>query len=92
MTLDGESRILRRHPLAIVFDMNQLLAAEFHGDRDTTGTGINRILDQLLDDRGGTLDDLAGGNLIREIRRQLVNLAHALKSSVCGGRSPASRR
>ena len=29
-----------------------------------------RVLDQLLDDRGRALDDLAGGDLVREMRRQ----------------------
>ena len=36
-----------------------------------------RVLDQLLDDRGRPLDDLAGGDLVGEIGGQARDLAHA---------------
>ena len=35
--------------------------------------GVERVLDELLDDRGRALDDLAGGDLVREIRREPVD-------------------
>src|SRR5258705_12617069 len=92
MTLDRQSRILRRHPLAIVFDMNQLLAAELHGDRDAMRAGVNRILDQLFDDGGGPLDDLAGGNLVRGIGRELMNLAHDASNATLAAEQPEHRR
>ena len=38
---------------------------------------VEGVLDQLLDDRGGTLDDLAGGDLVREMRGQAVDAADA---------------
>ena len=65
------------HPLAVVFDADELLAAELDGDGDAARAGVERVLDQLLDDRGRTLDDLAGGDLVGEVRRQAMNLAHA---------------
>jgi hypothetical protein len=34
------------------------------GDLDPGRAGIERILDQLLDDTGGTFDHLAGGDLV----------------------------
>ena len=40
MALDGQPRILRLHPLAIVLDANQLLAAELDGDGDAPRAGI----------------------------------------------------
>jgi len=43
-------------------------------NRDAARAGIDRVLDQLLDDRGGTLDDFAGGDLIREIRGKTGDL------------------
>ena len=63
--LDGQSRILRLHPFAIVVNSDQFLAAELNDDRQPPRTGIDGVLDQLLDDGGRPLDDFAGGNLIR---------------------------
>ena len=76
MTLEREPRVLRLHPLAVVVDANQLLAAEFDGHRDASRARVERVLDQLLDDRCRPFDDLAGRNLIREVRRQKVNPRH----------------
>ena len=39
--------------------------------------GVERVLDQLLDDRGGTLDDFAGGDLIGEMKREPVDPGHS---------------
>ena len=41
--------------------------------RDAAGAGVDRVLDQLLDDRGRPLDDLAGGDLVGEVRGQPVD-------------------
>ena len=35
--------------------------------------GVERVLDQLLDDRGRPLDDLAGGDLIGKVEREAVD-------------------
>ena len=94
MTLDRQARVLRLHPLAIVVDAHLLLAAELDVNRDARGAGVDGVLDELLDDRGGTFDDFAGGDLIGEVGGQPVDLAHARSS---GGRRkrgaarPASR-
>ena len=40
--------------------------------------GVERVLDELLDDRRGTLDHLAGGNLVREMWRQEVDASHGI--------------
>ena len=58
------------HPFAIVLDADLLLAAELDVNRDAAGTGVDRVLDELLDDRGRALDDLAGGDLVREVGRR----------------------
>ena len=65
----------RLHPLAIVLDANQLLAAELDGDRDATRAGVERVLDQLLDDRRRPLDDFAGGDLVGEVQREAGEFA-----------------
>ena len=73
VALDREPRILRVHPLAIVLDAQRLLAPELDGDRNAPRAGIERVLDQLLDDRRRALDDLAGGDLIGEVGREAVD-------------------
>ena len=77
MTFDGKLRVFWRHPHPVVFHNDQFFPAEVDGDGDAGGTGIERILDELLDDRGWTLHDLAGGNLVREIRRKAVDAIHS---------------
>jgi hypothetical protein len=67
--LDGQSRILRCHPLTIVLDLDQPLPAKFDRDGEAPRTGINRVLHQLLDHGRRPLDDLTRRNLIGEIGR-----------------------
>ena len=67
--LDRQPRVLRLHPFAVVLDADLLLAAELDVDREPRRAGVDRVLDQLLDDRGRPLDDLAGGDLVGEIGR-----------------------
>ena len=70
--LDRQPRVLRLHPLAVVLDADLLLAAELDVNREAARAGVDRVLDQLLDDRGGPLDDLAGGDLVGEVGGQAV--------------------
>ena len=70
VALDRQPRIVRLHPLAVVLDADLLLAAELDVDRQPAGAGVDRVLDQFLDDRGGPLDDLAGGDLVGEVGGQ----------------------
>ena len=56
---------------------DQLLAAELDGDRDARGAGVDGVLDELLDDRRRPLDDLAGGDLVGQLRRQPMNAVHS---------------
>jgi hypothetical protein len=76
VTLQRQPRIVRLHPLAVVFHPDQALATELRGDHDTARPGVETVLDQLLHHRCRPLDHLASGNLIREISRQSVNLRH----------------
>src|SRR5271166_3857512 len=59
MALDGEVEIFRGHAAAIVDDANEPPAAQFDRDVDAAGARVERILDELLDDGGRPLDDLA---------------------------------
>ena len=69
MPLDRESRIVGVHPFRIVLNTDQSLAAELHRDGDPARPRIERVLDELLHDRGGPLDDFARGNLVGEVGR-----------------------
>ncbi len=73
----ASTRVFGRHAFAVVFDGDELLAAEIHRDGDAARAGVKRVLDQLFDDRCRTLHDLAGGNLIGQRRRQPTNAAHS---------------
>ncbi len=77
MALERELRVRARHPLAVVFDRHQLLAAEIDDDGDPRGAGVDGVLDELLDDGGGTLDDFAGGDLVGEVGRQPMDAIHS---------------
>ena len=74
--LERQSRVLRRHPLAIVLDADEPLAAELGGDGDAPRARVEAVLDQLLDNGGRALDHLSGRDLIRQPRWQLVNACH----------------
>ena len=67
---DRQARVLRHHPVAVVFHANQLLATELDGDGDAAGIRVERVLDELFNDRRGPLNDLARRDLVREVQRQ----------------------
>src|SRR5258706_8342195 len=74
VTLDRETRILRPHTLAIVFNPHLLLATKLYMNRKAPGAGVDRIFHEFLDDRGRALNDLPSGNLIRELGREPLDL------------------
>ena len=79
LALDRQAR-RRVHP-SIVLDAHELLAAELDMDGEPALRRRRSHFDQLLD-RGRTLDDLAGGDLVRKIGRESVDFAHRAR----GGR------
>jgi hypothetical protein len=70
MPFDGQGQILGRHADAIVGNDDEAGAALAQRDIDASGTGIDGILDQLLDRRRRTLHHLAGGDAVDESLRQ----------------------
>ena len=64
-------------PIAVVFDPNEPLAAQLDVDLDAPRARVDRVFDELFDDRRRTLDDLAGGDLVGEIGGKKVDDAHA---------------
>jgi hypothetical protein len=64
MALEGQAGIGDRHAAAVVDHLDAGAAGIDDDDIDGLGAGIDGILHQFLDDRGGALDDLAGGYLV----------------------------
>ena len=88
VALDRAPGIFRLHPLDIGFDVNQLLATKLDGNGDAPRARIDRVLDELLDDRRRALDDLAGGNLVGEVAWKHVNSRH-VRATPCAETAPA---
>ena len=76
VTLERQPRILRAHPIAVVLDAHEPLAAQLDVDLDAARAGVDGVFDELFDDRRRTLDNLAGGDLIGEVGGQEVDDAH----------------
>ena len=79
MPLNRQAGVLGLHPFAVVFDPDQLLAAELYDDNDPPGAGVDRVLDQLLDHRCRALDHFAGGDLVGQVGWQNVNAPHQIQ-------------
>ena len=64
VALESQTCIRLAHPRTVVDDL-QARAASIHSDDvDASCTGIHSVLYQLLDDRSGTLNDLASSYLV----------------------------
>ena len=63
MPADRQGQIRGRDAAAVVDDFDQLDSATADRDADPGRAGIERVFDQLLDDRNRPLDDLSGGDL-----------------------------
>ena len=76
VTQEGDARVLRGHAAAVVrhADIGRAAAAKFH--RDILRAGVEGVLHQLLDNGGGTLHDLAGGDHISHVRVENIDNSH----------------
>jgi hypothetical protein len=80
--------VLAVHARAVILNLDHALAAVDELDADLRGPGVERVLDELLDDRNGAFDDLAGGDLLGHAVRQEMDLPHPMTSpSVRRGRT-----
>ena len=62
VALEGQGQLRRRHAAAVVAHQQQLQPRPLHRHLDAAGAGVAGVLQQLLDDGGGALDHLAGGD------------------------------
>ena len=73
---EGDARVLGRHAAAIVRDADERRAAALYFDGDGLCTGVKGVFHQLLDDGGGTLDDLARGDHIGNVWGEYIYNGH----------------
>jgi hypothetical protein len=73
VALQRDRQLIRRDPIAVVSDFDQFEPATTDRDRDPPRVGVDRVLDQFFDDRGGALDDLASGDLADRIWSKEMN-------------------
>jgi len=71
MARHRQHQFIARETNAIVADADQAYPTLLQIDIQAHGTGIERILDQLLDHRGRAFDHLTGSNLVDQYFRQL---------------------
>ena len=72
----GQRQLVGRDAAAVVDDADQLAAALLHRHVDPRRAGVERVLDQLLDDARRPLDHLARGDLVDDARRELADRGH----------------
>ena len=88
VALESQERIVVAHAVALVYHADHALAAGFNFDAHAFRAGIERVFEQLLDDGGGPLDNLARGDFVGDSFGKDADAAHACCS--LGGRSFSS--
>ena len=77
VALEGEQRVVVGHAVAIVDDADHALAAGFDFDANRVRAGIERVFEQLFDDRRRALDDFARRDAVGDSFRQDADATHA---------------
>src|SRR5262249_464643 len=75
MTPEASQSVFGNHALAIIGDANQPSSAFFDLDGNARGSGVERVLEHLFDDRRWTLYNLTGGNSIGDVVRENIDFA-----------------
>ena len=75
---EGDARVLGGHALAVVLDSYIGRAAVADLDGNAVGACVKGVLHELLDDGGGALHHLAGGDHIRHVRGEDVDFGHSI--------------
>ncbi len=73
MSRQGQRQFILVDAAAVVTHPDALPAALLDIDLDAAGTGIQAVLQQFLDHGRRPLDDLAGGDLVDQLRGQYLN-------------------
>ena len=76
MALEGQHGVVAAHAVAVVAHADELAPARLDLDADARGTGVQRVLQQLLHHGGGALHHLAGGDLVCDLGGEYTDAAH----------------
>ena len=76
VAVEGEQGVVAPHPRAVVGDDDPPLAAGLQLDPHRGGAGVEGVLHQLLDHRGGALHHLAGGDLADQVVGEEADAGH----------------
>ena len=76
VALEAEERVVLAHAAAVVGDGDEAAPARADLHVDLRRAGIERVFEQLLEDRGGALDDLARRDLVGDVLGQEVDAVH----------------
>ena len=66
----GHLRVFPRHAAAVIGDRYEFASAFHNFDANTPGAGVQGVLDELLDHRGGALHHFARGYLVGHVFRE----------------------
>ena len=76
MSLECQQRIIPHHADAVIDNPDQLPPAAFYLNLDASGLGVKRVFQQLFHHRRGAVNDLARGNLVRDLVGEYVYATH----------------
>ncbi len=90
--LEAEEGIFGVHAATIVDDADEGMSTALDGNLDAGSACVEAVLDKFLDDGGGALDDLAGGDAVADLLGEDPDDAHSLAGGMrlSGGAEPSS--
>src|SRR6185369_4078118 len=78
MAFEAKQGVVAAHTEAVVHDPDEAAAAGLDVDGDAGRLGVEGVLDQFLDDAGGTFHHFARRDLISDVIGQQTNAVHVL--------------
>ena len=88
MPLKAKQRVLPIHAAAVITHHDQTGASAGIVDPDPRSSGIQAILDEFLDQRSGSLDDLPGRDLTGHDIGKETDFAHFVRKRAALARQP----
>ena len=67
MPLEGQQGIVTHHAAAVIDHVDELFAAAFNLDLDARRSGVERVFQQLFQDRSRTLHHLARSDFVGNV-------------------------
>ena len=73
------ARVKGRHAAAVVLNGDKFASALGDGYGNLASARVQSVLDELLDDGGGTFDDLPCGDFVRHMKRENPHVSVAVR-------------